>query len=158
MTTTTAQDESIEHTAVGKLIDQIDKAMKRNPAMPTGEFWRFYLKALLTEMHQFHIDYTDDAAEEAGGGISPAYVDDLVELAQEGRNLVFALTTLLMSACEQAGYLDAEKKPGEQMPKDVRELLGVVQGKAREWLGQYGELIEDADASAEGEKKEEAAQ
>lgn len=152
MTTTTAQDENIEHTAVGKLIEQIDKAMKRNPAMPMGEFWRWHLKALLTEMHQFHIDYTDDAAEEASGGISPAYVDDLVELAQEGRNIVFALTTLLMSACESAGYLNEDKSPSdEKMPKEIRELLSVVQGKAREWLTQYGELVDEPEA--EGEKE-----
>lgn len=154
MTTTTTPESPVpetteeiaKHSSVGKLVEQIDKAIKRNPAMPVGELWRWHLKALITELHQFHLDYTDDAVDEVGGDGGGEYAEALAGLAQEGRDLVFALTTLLMGAYGRAGYLDEKGAPVvERMPEDSRAMFTSTQERVQAWVSRFSELVDDGE-------------
>jgi len=136
--------EIAKHTSVGMLMEKIDKAIKRNPAMPVGELWQWHLKALLTELHQFHLDYTDDAAEEAGGGQDEGYEEALVDFVVDAKELIMLLTSLLMGAYRKQGFLDAKGQPvADKLSADEQKLFLAAQEKLANWTAQYPNLIEE---------------
>lgn len=141
--------EIAEHSSVGLLVTKVDKAIKRNLAMPVGEFWAFHLKPILEEMHRFHIDYAEDAASEAaeeGGG---GDVDALVDLAVDAKELVMLLTSLLMGSYAKQGLLDKDGQPlADKMTPEEKELFVAAQTKLAEWTALYPTLIDEQPVAA----------
>jgi len=138
-------EEIAKHSSVGMLVAKIDKAIKHNPAMPVGELWQWHLKALLTELHQFHLDYTEDAVEEAGGGEGDeGYEEALVDFVVDAKELIMLLTSLLMGSYGKQGLLDAKGQPvTDKLSADEQKLFLAAQNKLAEWTAQYPNLIEE---------------
>jgi hypothetical protein len=136
-------EEIAKHSSVGMLVEKIDKAIKRNPAMPVGELWQWHLKALLTELHKFHLDYTEDAVEEAGGG-DEGYEEALVDFVVDAKELIMLLTSLLMGSYGKQGFLDARGQPiADKLSTDEQKLFLAAQDKLAAWTDQYPNLIEE---------------
>ena len=148
-------EDIAKHSSVGVLLERVNKSVKRNPAMPVGELWQFHLKPLIEELHKFHIDYADDAAaeamEDAEDGAPSEYVEALVDLVHDGKSLLQTQTVLMLGAFTQLGFIDAESKPTDKMPDDVKSAYLSSQQMLVDWVTRYPTLVEDAPAE-EGAK------
>jgi len=153
--------EVAKHSSVGVLLEKVDKAVKRNAAMPVGELWQFHLKPLLTELHCFHLDYTDDAMEEAGGGEDKEYQEALMEFAVDAKYIITGLTALLMGSYAKQGWVDEKGQPvPDKMDAETRKIFDDVQQSLIAWTQEYPNLVEevspepssvaDKEAAAEG--------
>lgn len=144
-------EDFAKHSSVGLLVERINKAVKRNPAMPVGELWQFHLRALIEELHRFHIDYADEAAEEAAeeaGGANPGaeYMEALAEFAHDAKDVLQKQTTLLLGALVQLGFVNAENgTPTEAMPPDVRTIYEGSQQALAAWLTRYPSLVSEGE-------------
>lgn len=133
-----------KHSSVGVLLDKVDKAVKRNAAMPTGELWQFHLKPLLTELHCFHLDYTDEAMDEAGGGEDKEYQEALMEFVVDAKYIITGLTSLLMGSFAKQGFLDEKGHPvPDKMDAETRKIFDDITQALSVWTQEYPNLVEE---------------
>ncbi len=143
---TTAQ--VVETSVPGMLMKKVNTAIKANPAMPVGIFWKQHLQPMLEAMLVFSVEYAEDAAEDAAADVeSPegadAIIDGLTELAVEGKEVIEGSIGLLSETFELLKLLDEQGVPlAEKMPEKLKGLFLAHQPKLEAWTLKFPQLIE----------------
>jgi hypothetical protein len=139
-------EQIVAESIPGMLMKKVHTAIKANPAMPVGIFWKQHLGPLLDAVLGFAVEYADDAADDAAeeaGGVPEEIVEGLVEGMVKAKEVVEGSIGLLSETFELLKLLDEQGVPiPDKMPEGLKKKFLEHKPKLEAWTLKYPELIE----------------